>query len=112
VVNTRDRGGKIVPDTSAGSPLYQTPIFEEEESGDQELIESVITANLDPNLSEYANLILQLPMVTISLPPLLKEAINQDLNLQNEVFSKGETSSNQEIQTPLTEYLYRDFLRW
>src|SRR3990167_7328510 len=38
VVDTRDQTGLIVPETTAGSPLYETPIFQKEEKGDLELI--------------------------------------------------------------------------
>lgn len=84
-VDTRDQKGKMVPETTAGSPLYETPIFKEEEKGDRELIKSVITANLDPLLSSYADQPLELPELTISLPLLLKEAFEQDACLKKAI---------------------------
>lgn len=82
VVDIRDQRGKIVPETTAGSPLYETSIFEKEEEGDRELIESIIASNLDPLLSEYRDKSLQLAEVSIRLPLLLKEALKQDSLLQ------------------------------
>jgi membrane fusion protein, multidrug efflux system len=49
-VDLRDQEGQVVPTTSAGSPLYKTPIFEKEEQGDKELIDTIILGNTDPKL--------------------------------------------------------------
>lgn len=46
--------GELVPTSTKGSPTYQTSIFEEEERGDRELIQTIIAENLDPTLQEYA----------------------------------------------------------
>lgn len=85
VVDVRDQGGKIVPDTTKGSPHYETSIFEIEEKGDRELIGSIIASNFDPMLSEYSDEKLQPPKVVIHLPALLKEAFDMDARIQKEV---------------------------
>jgi len=54
-VDLSDKNGPLVPTSTKGSPLYQTPIFEEEEKGDVEMIERIISENLDPHLSSYAD---------------------------------------------------------
>ncbi|MBI5273814.1 MAG: efflux RND transporter periplasmic adaptor subunit [Chlamydiales bacterium] len=54
-VDIRNKDGEFVPISTEGSPKYETSIFELEEAGDQELIEKIIQANLDPFLSKYAN---------------------------------------------------------
>ncbi|MEI6531990.1 MAG: HlyD family efflux transporter periplasmic adaptor subunit, partial [Chlamydiota bacterium] len=84
-VDVRDTSGKIVPLTTAGSPLYQTPIFKKEEKGDRNLIASIIAKNTDPALAQYAHKELNLPPVTISLPSLLEEAFRQDKILEEAV---------------------------
>lgn len=53
-VDLHDQEGKRVPDSSAGSPLYETPIYAKEEIGDRDLIDSIIMENLDPALITYA----------------------------------------------------------
>ncbi len=52
-VDTTDRQGLLVPNSSVGSPHYETTIFEIEERGDEKLIDAVIEDNLDPTLSSY-----------------------------------------------------------
>jgi membrane fusion protein, multidrug efflux system len=54
-VDLRDQDGLLVPVTHLGSPTYETPIYEEEERGDEVLIERVIDENLDPLLSLLAD---------------------------------------------------------
>lgn len=54
-VDLRDQEGLLVPTTSAGSPTYETPIYEWEEQGDEEAIAMIINDNLDPALSSYAD---------------------------------------------------------
>jgi membrane fusion protein, multidrug efflux system len=85
VVNIRERTGEMVPNTTAGSPLYHTPIFNAEEKGDQRLIESIIAANLDPLLSEYEEQPLDLSEVSFDFSSLLEEAIAEDAILQEEI---------------------------
>ena len=85
IIDTRQVGGKMVPTTTAGSPLYSTSIFQIEEKGDEKFIRSIIGANLDPQLSEYATAALLLPKVEISLPPLFQEALKQDALLQSKI---------------------------
>jgi len=56
--HTKDIEGNMVPLTTAGSPTYQTPIFEKEETGDKELIAKIIADNADMTLEQY----LQMPL--------------------------------------------------
>lgn len=88
LIDTRHPQGVIVPETTAGSPLYATSIFDLEEQGDHDFIESIIFANLDPLLADYAQTALQLPYASINLNSLLKEAFKQDTMLQEEVFKQ------------------------
>lgn len=53
MVDLRDQGGIFLPTSSKGSPLYTTTIFEKEELGNREVIDTIITENLDPTLKEY-----------------------------------------------------------
>ena len=55
IVDLRDQNGLLVPTSSENSPLYETLIYEAEETGDMETIESIINENLDPVLSIYAD---------------------------------------------------------
>lgn len=84
----RDQQGELVPTSTVGSPLYQTPIFEEEEKGDRECVEEVINANLDPTLIHYADDPIHLeplvPMITDpeelkQFFPKLKLSMEEDL---------------------------------
>ena len=52
-VDLHDQKGDFVPTSTAGSPTYQTPIFQREEIGDQEEIDLIILENLDPSLEFY-----------------------------------------------------------
>jgi len=45
--------GLLVPTSTAGSPVYQTGVFEEEELGDAKLIAQIIEANGDDTLAEF-----------------------------------------------------------
>ncbi|MCX6989439.1 MAG: efflux RND transporter periplasmic adaptor subunit [Chlamydiae bacterium] len=51
--DTRDNQGLIVPISTYGSPLYETPIFKKEEIGDQAFIKQIIEINMDPLLEDY-----------------------------------------------------------
>jgi membrane fusion protein (multidrug efflux system) len=55
IVDLRDTGGLLVPLTEEGSPTYQTPVYETEEQGDEEIISRIVEKNLDPALSDYAD---------------------------------------------------------
>ena len=55
-VFTKDDEGLMVPKTTAGSPLYETPIFKYEEKGDENLIEQIVLSNLDPQLHTFFDL--------------------------------------------------------
>lgn len=68
--------GLLVPESSAGSPLYDTAIFEKEEIGDQEFIDGVIGQNLDPSLIEFSEELL--PFAT-SMPLALPSEIESAL---------------------------------
>lgn len=92
-IDTRNPKGAIVPDSSIGSPLYQTSIFEMEEEGDEELITSIIRANLDPLLGEYTKAPLQLPPAVVNLSLLLKDAFKQDAALQAQILKELTDSS-------------------
>ena len=84
-VDVRDVGGRLVPDTAEGSPLYQTPIFEAEEKGDRERIASIIERNLDPLLSKYANQPFTFQGEILHLPQILQEAFKEDEVLKKEI---------------------------
>lgn len=84
-VDIRNKGGKMVPDSSAGSPTYQTSIFYGEEKGDRKRIETIIEENLDPMLAKYKDSLLKIPGAEIELPPLLQEAIRQDSYFKDEI---------------------------
>lgn len=92
VVDIRHKEGVIIPNTTAGSPLYQTPIFTAEERGDILCIESIVAANLDPLLSEYAEDPLHISEVDIDLSLLLEEAFAQDAILQDQIDESREES--------------------
>lgn len=86
VVDTRyHQEGKIVPDTTAGSPSYITPIFAEEEKGDPERIASIIEANLDPTLSSYLHTPPHLARASIELSPILEQALLEDEEFEQQV---------------------------
>lgn len=89
VVDLRDQRGLIVPTTFTG-PLYDTSIFEIEEKGDRELIHSIIAANLDPSLNEYAEAPLPYRERQIILPNILEEAFRQDERLQQQQMNLSE----------------------
>jgi membrane fusion protein (multidrug efflux system) len=52
-VDLRDQHGLLVPTSSKGSPLYETSIFQKEETGDEALIKQIILDNVDPKLTSY-----------------------------------------------------------
>ncbi len=62
-VDLRDQQGELVPTTTRGSPTYDTPIYLEEEKGDQEWIQEIIEANIDPTLEAYFNTPLLAPRI-------------------------------------------------
>jgi len=99
LIDTRNPQGLMVPKTTAGSPLYQTSIFEIEEKGDETFIDSIISANLDPLLSEYAKTPIELPYASINLSSLLKEAFKQDALLQEQVLKHITESANKDKET-------------
>jgi membrane fusion protein, multidrug efflux system len=61
-VDLRDQEGLLVPESSAGSPHYKTPIFELEEQGDEKWIKDIILSNVDPTLSNY----IEIPLETLT----------------------------------------------
>ncbi|OGN63802.1 MAG: multidrug transporter [Chlamydiae bacterium RIFCSPHIGHO2_12_FULL_49_9] len=113
VVDTRDHSGPMVPDSATGSPQYLTNIFEKEEEGDREDIQSIIAANLDPALSNFSEKPLSLKARMMSLPPILKEAFKQDALLQQKLSTQRAKEPPQErtIASALFEILYRDYLK-
>ena len=52
-VDLTDESGPYFSQSTRKSPTYSTEIYKEEERGDETLIEEIIAANLDPNLSNY-----------------------------------------------------------
>ncbi len=110
IVDTRDHGGRMVPDTIAGSPLYQTPIFEKEEWGDAAWIDQIIGENIDPSLSEYTLKPLPLQARTVNLPLLVQEAFLEEEILQKQI-QHGHTSMQLDPKSPLFDLLYREHLR-
>lgn len=112
-VKTRNRKGKMVPDSTAGSPLYETDVFTWEETGDKEFIQQIVAANLDPSLTSYYEEPILLETKVIALPSILKEAFRQDAMLQKQIGSRP-PPANEEIgqfHSPLFDKLYRDYLR-
>ncbi|WP_028373421.1 efflux RND transporter periplasmic adaptor subunit [Legionella lansingensis] len=67
--NLTDQQGPRIPLTNDG-PSYTTEIFQKEELGDKELINTIILANLDPTLERYAH------------QPLGQEIAAKELGLQ------------------------------
>ncbi len=59
-VDVHDEGGEMVPETTAGSPTYETPIYRLEEIGSSAAIEKIFAENFDPNLEPYKTDPLQL----------------------------------------------------
>lgn len=55
IVDVRDVQGPLVPTTNEGSPTYETPIYDEEERGDEKAIVRIVEENLDPSLSDFAD---------------------------------------------------------
>lgn len=53
IVDLHDTDGLLVPITTEGSPTWKTPVYENEEFGDEILISQIIDENIDPALSEY-----------------------------------------------------------
>lgn len=87
IVNTKDHQGLIIPQTNTKAPCYKTIIFDNEERGDQEIIDIIINENLDPLLSNYSHKKLSLPYLQINFPPLLEKAIRQDERLKQEIYN-------------------------
>lgn len=67
--------GALVPKSSKGSPTYSTTTYLDEEMGDQTTINAIIAANLDPNLAEYHTAQLTLPVMRLTIPMLIQEAL-------------------------------------
>jgi len=111
VIHTHRCKGKMVPDSIAGSPHYQTDIFDIEEKGDREFIRETIAANLDPLLSEYAESPLVLRRKTVALPRLLKEAFHQDALLKKQIgeFEQRDSAFSCGYYSALFEILYRNY---
>ena len=52
-VDVHDEEGEMVPETTAGSPTYETPIYRLEEVGSAQYIEKIFEENFDPSLEAY-----------------------------------------------------------
>ncbi len=74
-VDLANETGLYLPTSSKGSPTYSTAIYQAEEEGDKEFIETIISANLDPNLSRYGSARLSLPASRMTIPMLIQEAL-------------------------------------
>lgn len=74
-VDLTSDAGNYLNQATKGSPTYSTDIYAVEEVGDQPYIEEIITANLDPNLTEYSAMALHLPQVQMTIPALIEEAL-------------------------------------
>lgn len=85
VVDIRNRSGKMVPDTTKGSPHYETSIFEIEEKGDKEWIESIIADNLDPLLADFTDNRLPPSKIVLHLPDVLNQAFEMDARIHGEI---------------------------
>lgn len=59
LVDLHETQGLLIPETSEGSPLYETAIFQKEEEGDLKAIACIIEKNIDPLLIPYASSCLQ-----------------------------------------------------
>jgi hypothetical protein len=81
--------GKLVPTSTAGSPLYETPIFEKEEKGDSKLIDLVVEENIDPELSRFADAPMTLPPIHVPVPENIEEICKQELELTPLVEGEG-----------------------
>lgn len=89
--HVRNKKGRQLPDSTKGSPCYETDIFEIEERGDRELIDKIICANYDPFLEEYYTDTFQPAELAISLPLFLKQAFKMDAQIHQEISeSRGE----------------------
>lgn len=93
VVKVRGKKGRRVPDSTKGSPCYKTSIFEVEEKGDRELIDSIVADNYDPFLEDYYTDKFQPPELVINLPFFLKQAFKMDARIQEEVISENKEES-------------------
>jgi membrane fusion protein (multidrug efflux system) len=51
--DVHDISGEMVPETTAGSPTYETPIYRLEKIGSELLIEKIFNENFDPHLEFY-----------------------------------------------------------
>lgn len=67
--------GLYLPTSTKGSPNYSTAIYKAEEEGDEEFVETIVSANLDPNLARYSSSCLLLPSNRMTIPMLIQEAL-------------------------------------
>jgi membrane fusion protein (multidrug efflux system) len=70
--------GSYLPINSKGSPHYCTKIYQDEEEGDRQSIEEIISTNLDPNLHKFSSHPLLLPETRMTIPLLIQEALSQN----------------------------------
>ena len=74
-VNLEDEG-TLLPNSTKGSPIYETSIYMKEEDGDQSFIETVISDNLDPTLTDYLDEPLKLALTPLNIPSMIFAAIS------------------------------------
>ncbi len=84
-VNVRKKKGRQVPDSTKGSPHYETDIFEIEERGDREWIRQIVAENYDPILEEYYADKFQPRELVVNLPLFLKQAFKMDAQIQQQI---------------------------
>lgn len=75
-IDYSDEEGRLIPNSSQGSPSYETQIYKNEEVGDLKLIDSIILENLDPTLAEYIDHPLTLEKIYTSIPTEIKAICN------------------------------------
>lgn len=67
--------GDLVPQSTAGSPRYATSIFNKEEIGESEFIDTVIADNFDPSLETYLTQKLYVDTSPLRVPSTILSAI-------------------------------------
>lgn len=53
LTDVHDTKGEMVPETTAGSPTYETPIYKLEKEGSEIAVEKIFHENFDPHLELY-----------------------------------------------------------
>lgn len=61
-----DQEGSYLPNNSCGAPFYATTVYDQEEAGDAQLVETILQENMDPTLQQYFNCPLCLSEMAVS----------------------------------------------